>query len=291
MATDISRTSLSKKQIVFLQNVKDREQMDLFEYREYRRLIQDWIQTDSFQGNRSKIAASAGCSPSWITRVLNGEVHLTPDQAYGIAKYFALSETETDYFMLLVDLERAASPTLKKRIQAKLEGLRDKGRAIGASIESDANVSEKDRFRYYSSWIYGAVHVACMIQPFSATELSERLGVHIETIRSTLLDLQAMSLVTQAGAGKLKATSRTVHLPTGSTAANMGHIIWRNRVIQKLQEPSEDGLHYSGIHNLSKADLRTIEKTIKDAVLRCRKTIEKSPSETLAVLCVDWIEI
>jgi uncharacterized protein (TIGR02147 family) len=291
MATHISRTPLSKKQFEFLQNVKDTDRMDLFEYREYRRLIQDWIQGDTFQGNRSKIAASAGCSPSWITRVLNGEVHLTPDQAHGIAKYFALSETETDYFMLLVDFERAASPALKKRIQAKLEELRNKGRAIGSSIDADANVSGHDRFRYYSSWIYGAVHVACMIQPFSARELSERLTVNVEIIRATLLDLQSMGLIAQAGAGRLKATSRTVHLPTGSAAANNGHMIWRNRVIQKLQEPTDEGLHYSGIHNLSKADLRTVEKTVKDAVLRCRKTIEKSPPETLAVLCVDWFEI
>ncbi|MFL5813357.1 MAG: TIGR02147 family protein [Bdellovibrionia bacterium] len=265
--------------------------MDLFEYREYRRFIQDWIQTDSFQGNRSKIAASAGCSPSWITRVLSGEVQLTPDQAHGVAVYFALSEIETDYFMLLVDFERAASASLKKRIQSKLEDLRAKGRGIGASINSAATVSEEDRNRYYSSWIYGAVHVACMIQPFSAAELSQRLGIQLEILRKTLLDLQSMGLIAKAGAGRLKATSLTVHLPAGSAAANTGHMIWRNRVIQKLQEPSEEGLHYSGIHNLSKADLRTVEKVIKDAVLRCRKTIEKSPSETLAVLCVDWFEV
>ncbi len=61
------------------------------------------------------------CSNSRITRTLTGKVQHAPDQVMGIATCLYLNETETDYFLFLVDLERAASLALKKRIEQKLE--------------------------------------------------------------------------------------------------------------------------------------------------------------------------
>jgi hypothetical protein len=72
--------------------------------------------------------------------------------------------------------------------------------------------------------------------------------------------------------------------------ADMGHAIWRQCVIEHLNRRDRNGLHYSAIHCLSKADLEAVMATLKATVLGCRKIIDDSPPETLGVLCLDWFE-
>lgn len=264
--------------------------MDLFKYADYRAFVADWEKTESDRGSRTRMAQAARCSPSWMTRVLNGNVQLTPDQAMGIAGYFHLNEPETDFFLLLVDLERASTLELKKRIQRKMDALKKESRKIAAAVKSDVTVSEEFAVRYYSSWIYPAVHVACMVKAQTPEEITALLNLSPTVIAKTLKLLREMRLLRLDGSRWL-ANSTSVHLPSDHPIAKVTHASWRNRTIQFLQEGNDDGLHYSAVHCLSKSDLETVRRALKEAILNCRKTIEDSPSEALAVLCVDWYEL
>ncbi|MBK7890548.1 MAG: helix-turn-helix domain-containing protein [Bdellovibrionales bacterium] len=90
--------------------------MDIYKYRSYRKLIQQWINSSEKNGARTQLARAASCSPSWITRVLNGTVHFTPDQAFASARFFGFGEDETEYFLQLVELERSGTSALKAHI-------------------------------------------------------------------------------------------------------------------------------------------------------------------------------
>jgi uncharacterized protein (TIGR02147 family) len=264
--------------------------MQIFRHKTYHAILQEWIAHEKSKGPRLQLARAAGCNPSWLTRVLADEVQLTPDQAAGIADYLHLTDDETDYFLLLVDLERAATPLLKRWIQRKLTELSRESRKLRSALKGESAVSQENAIKYYSSWIYAGVHVACMIKVQSPSEVAKLLNLSESRVGRVIKELRDMGLVTSESEGFI-AVSKGVHLPAGSDHGNSGHAIWRQKVIQYFQEGGGEGLHYSGVHCLSRADIDRIQELLKSAVLNCREVITDSPSETLAVMCVDWFEL
>lgn len=263
--------------------------MDIFEYSDYRSYINKQLESADKTGGRSRLAKAAGCNPSWMTRALAGEVQLTPDQTFGIAQYFRLNEEESDYLLLLVELERSASSAFKKRIENKLKALAKKANTLSSSVKTDSEVLEIDRAIYYSSWIYAALHVACMIRGYSIEELHQTFHLSNQVIQRTLSDLKKMGLVYDKS-GQWFATSKSVHLDTEHPMAQVGHASWRNFTIQKIQA-CRGNFHYSAIHCLSQKDIEKIQKKLKAMILECRNVIEDSKSEKLAVFCLDWYAV
>lgn len=263
--------------------------MDIYKYDDYKKIIIDWIASSKIKGAKTQLSKSANCSPSWITRVLHGSLQLTPDQAMGVAVFLNFNEFETDYFMNLVDLERAATPRLKKQIEKKLNFLRKNSIKVGASVQSFTSL-DSDSFRYYSSWVYASVHVACMIKKQKVEEISERLNLSMEKVIKILHELKKMNLVTNDSLLWF-SKSNNIHLPEDYQHSKITHSIWRNRVIQFLNEGHDEGLHYSGIHCLSAKDVDSIQRQLKEQILNCRLQIQDSPSEELVVFCLDWFKI
>jgi hypothetical protein len=143
---------------------------------------------------------------------------------------------------------------------------------------------------YYSTWTYAAVHVSTMIRPIHAEEISQKMRLPLDLVMRQIKDLREMNLIKSQG-NLWMATNTSVHLPSEHPNASLMHALWRNRTIQHLQEKREGGLHYSAIHCLSQGDIETIQSILREAILKSRKVIEASPSETLSVFCVDWYEI
>jgi uncharacterized protein (TIGR02147 family) len=261
--------------------------MDIFAHQTYRGVLHEWLEVNGGKGGRATLAKVARCSPSWISRVLSESVQLTPDQAFAIADHMGMSDTESDFFLLLLEHERAGTQALKKRIHVKLQKIRKESHQLKASVRTDGSVTGDQANLYYSSWMYSAVHVACMIRPFSSEELATKLRLSPASVMKTAKELTTMGLLVSK-AGRFAATALNVHLPAESPMAKVGHRNWRSRTVEYLQETGEDGFHYSAIHCLSEKDIARIHKILKDTIVNCRSIIADSPSEELAVFCVDW---
>src|SRR5262249_20027890 len=154
----------------------------------------------------------------------------------------------------------------------------------------DSKMSESSASTYYSSWIFAAVHVACMIKSYEVNELADLFQIRAEIISRTLAALKNMGLVTTK-AGRSYATNKSVHLPAEHPMSAVSHAAWRSYTIHSLQQNAEAGLHYSAVHCLSKTDVERLRRKLKATIMECRSTIEESPSETLAVFCLDWYSI
>ncbi len=260
--------------------------MEIYSHDSYESFLSDWATHFGGRGGKSALAKAAGCSPSWMTKVLAREVHLSQDQAYGIALTLGMNENETEYFLLLVDLGRASSQALRKRLQVKIAAIQRAARNLGKSIRVVDEVPEAEIARYYSSWLYSAVHVFCMVRPRGADEAAQYFRVKRTIVESTLRHLRDMGLV-KSKEGLWFATEKALHLSNGAwVSAN--HVHWRSRTMQHLQDNDTGGFHYSAVHCLSEKDFEVVRKKMKEAILSCLKVTEPSPSETLGVLCADW---
>jgi uncharacterized protein (TIGR02147 family) len=263
--------------------------MEVFKVQDYRALVQAML-IQRHQATKSGLAQTLDCSPSWVTRVLGESVQFTPDQALGVCEYFGFNENETEYFLALVDLERAATPSLKRRIETKLASMRAAANQLSLSIKTESSVSEAHRVQYYSSWIYAAIHVATMVQKKSLEEIARMLRIDGDIALRVLTDLQEMGLVLSQ-AGKFQATSVEVHLPGQHPMATIAHANWRHRTAQQIMDRSADGLHYTGVHCLSQKDFEIVKKTMKDVIIESRRLIELSSPELSAILCLDWYNL
>lgn len=88
-------------------------------FKEYRELISYRIEAAEEKGYKTKMAA--GCKIIYLSQVMIGTVHLTLEHAHGIATFWGLNALETDFFLLLVNQERAGSLALRRYYSEKLK--------------------------------------------------------------------------------------------------------------------------------------------------------------------------
>src|SRR5213595_3742322 len=91
---------------------------DTFEYVDYRSYVSDLLASQPKKGHgfRSKLATVIGCRPAYITLVLKGQANLSLEQADLLCAHFGLTSEEADFFLLLVQFERAGSASLRQRL-------------------------------------------------------------------------------------------------------------------------------------------------------------------------------
>jgi len=98
---------------------------------------------------------------SYVSQVLGGSSHFSMKQAEGVNEFFEYTEEEEeeDFFLLLVQLSRAGTPLLKKRLEKQRRQILSKRLILKERLGVQAGISKEDENKFYSSWIYGAIHV------------------------------------------------------------------------------------------------------------------------------------
>ena len=100
---------------------------------------------DLGRGSIKKMAAALKVHPSLISQVLNGIKDFTSEQANDLAIFFGLKERETEYFLCLVNIERAGNTRLKAFLQNKL------GRLAESYLSSQRSTAAT--FQIADGWI------------------------------------------------------------------------------------------------------------------------------------------
>ena len=62
-------------------------------------------------GYQRQLSEAAGCHTSYLSQVLADKAQLTPDHAAGLAVFWQWNETASEYFLTMVQLERACGQT------------------------------------------------------------------------------------------------------------------------------------------------------------------------------------
>src|SRR4051812_5463679 len=94
--------------------------LSVFGVKSYRDFLWAMVKEEKGRGGLSKMALAAKCQNSHITRVLKGDLQLTMDQAFRLARSWHLGREEELYFMKLVEVERASDPEYRNRLQAEI---------------------------------------------------------------------------------------------------------------------------------------------------------------------------
>lgn len=265
----------------------------IWAHSDYKTFLRERInESGKKSGLVSKLAVKAGCQQSYLSQVLTGKPHLTPDQADAVAEALMLPESQAEFFCLLVEKSRATQPRYRLKLEAKLAQLKRAEEDLGKRLERKSDLSLMNPSLYYSSWLWPALHIATAIPTTQTVDaLVAQFHLPPETILSSLRELQKMGLVENIK-DRWKHSGSAVHLPKDSPFTRMNHQNWRQKaMIPSLSGKAEDEIHFSGVYAVSKEDVGRLRELVFSFIEKFNQMSGPSRSEELVVLTCDCFGI
>src|SRR5262245_31444965 len=103
-------------------------------------------------GQALKLSSHLNVHTTLVSQVLKGKKSFTPEQGVRVCEFLGLSEMETDYFLLLVQMDRCGSATLKKSLSRQMSELKKRARELVNRISSSDKLTEVQGAVFYSDW-------------------------------------------------------------------------------------------------------------------------------------------
>lgn len=266
--------------------------MSVFEHQNYKNYLKNIFTIDgSGRGMRSKLAKHIGCQSGFISHILNGHVNFSLEQTLKVSDFLEHDEEQSEFFMLLVQFERAGSADLKNHFHKKIEEIILKRQKIKERIKVASDLDEKDYLIYYGHWYYSAIHIATSIDTLqTVSSLSNHLSLPNTVVKSVLKFLVSKGLVEEEGERYCIGKAR-IHVDRDSPLFIKHHTNWRLEAIKALEKEKEGGLHYSGVISLSYHDVQRIREILLGSIEASEKILVESPEETLASISLDFFEL
>ncbi|MCM0605949.1 MAG: TIGR02147 family protein [Xanthomonadaceae bacterium] len=267
---------------------------EIFDYSDYREYLLAWIASrpNKGRGLRVSIAETIHSPVSHVSQVLKGISNLSFEQAEGLNELLGHSTEQADYFLLLVQLQRAGTPKLRARLKTQIEKARAKRLVLKDRLGVKSELSREDQVIFYSSWHYVAVHILLTIPEFQTKEkIARHLKLSLKRVTEILEFMMNLGLAELKNGKYIVGTTR-IHLGNDSAMITKHHINWRLQAIQSLErEDFLDSLHYSSVVSISCEDVTQIKSVLVKAIENAKNLIRDSKEEELHSFCIDFFRV
>lgn len=260
----------------------------IFNYADYKVFLLNLIESHANRrGLRKALANAIHCQVSHITNVLSGEGHLSAEQAEACGRFFGLSYDEIDFFLVLIQFNRAGTDDFKKFCDKQLREKRKKFGELKARLKIPDTLSPDKEAIYYSCWEYSAIHVLLSIPKMQTREaIAKKLALPIETVDAVLHFLLANGLCQKDGLN-FKISRSQIYLDKSSPFISKHHANWRIKALSAFNRLDDSQLHNSTVVTLSAADYPKVKEIFTQALSDAYDVIKHSPEETVAAICLD----
>lgn len=213
------------------------------------------------------------------------------EQAHKIPDFLGLSKNEKFAFILLVQKEKIQDAQGKKFLDEQIKELNVQNKTIKGRLENIEELSDEAKARYYSSWIYGAVHILCAFENIrDIDDLSAHLKMDVASLSECVQFLLEHRLL-EGGPRELKIGKRQIHLGHDSRYVHSHHTNWRLKAIEKLSLQKFQGTHFSSLIGISKKDAEPINEILLRAVSEINQVVQKSGEEAAYVVNLDFFDL
>ncbi len=233
---------------------------DLFLFNSYKPYLRNIARNE--RGILTRIAKAAGCELSYLSRSLSHEINITADQAFKISVYLKMPERERDYFLLLVEIERAGDKTYIDFLRSRCEQIIRENENLKNRVQRPLLKEDLGQFLYHSNWLYSAIHILLSIRTCQkVSEISRRLNIPAEQANHILEQLLSMGFIKKTS-DHYEYVQGATHTPKDSPLVVMHHQNWRQRAVLDSQSPDSNGLHYTGVQSISFSDYKKIKSLL-----------------------------
>lgn len=262
---------------------------NIFEFTDYKAYIRSWIESrpNGGRGEKSKIAQTARCHLAYVSQVLTGRSDFSLEQAEALNPLFEHGENEAHFFLLLVELGRAGTPSLKSHFKRQIQKVLNERLLLKNRFSDKKTLTPENQATYYSHWIYCATHMAVLNPALrSPREIARYFDLSITKVVEILDFLNSVGLVRKENGEFLPGDVR-IHLGVDSPMISKHHTNWRIQAIRSLERDTPHELHYSGIISVSNEDLPKIREVMVKALDQIRLLVKDSKDEVVYCYALD----
>ena len=269
------------------------KELSVFDFTYYREYLKSAIPAKGKdRGSRTRLAELLGCQGAFISQVFSGLGNFSLEHAMIVSRFLRHSKEEREYFLLLIQHERAGSKELRDHFAAQIDAILARRRDISTRVATrKSGLTDLDKQLYYSSWHYIAVHL-CLVIPGMQNKkaTAEYLGLSEERVSQIIADLVRSGLVRLEGSKYIGNYDR-VHLPTSSPLVSKHHSNWRMRSIQSFDSPEAKDLHYSLVMSVSQEASETMRKRILALIQEFEPILREAKDEEVMVFSADFFSL
>lgn len=264
---------------------------DIYSFSDYC----EYIKYKIYNGERAKrgelkaLADAIPCQASYLSRVLSREADLSLEQADTAGQYLGLSQDENSFFLLLVQFNRAGTPSLKAHFKRQILQAQEERLSLHKRVGVKQVLSKEDQATYYSLWYYAAIHVMTGIEAFQTkAAMAQELGLPQNKVTEILEFLTSTKLVKESPNGLFTTGEGKLHLKKDSHMILRHHSNWRNQAIRSMEKNLDAGIHYSVLLNTSKKDAAILRDMIAKFIEDFMKIVHPSEDEEMNCLNIDF---
>ena len=161
----------------------------IYSYSHYKNYLKERIRSEpkAGRGVRQRMARSIGCQAAYVSHVLVGERDFSVEQAEAITRFFSMTSDESEYFVWLLERDRAGTPQSKAFFEKLLQQKREKHLQLKNRVNISQEVADAVKATYYSDYLYSAVHMIVTIPKYqTAKAIAEALSLPLKKISSVL---------------------------------------------------------------------------------------------------------
>ena len=266
----------------------------VFEFKSYRKYLINWVEQNpnAGRGIKSKLAKAAQCQISYLSRVLMGKADLSLDQADLLSLFIGHGEAEAEYFILLVQFERASRATLKARFKRRMDAISAQQMAVGERLAISETLNVQSQTLYHKHWYHGAIHILVSCSEFQTKlALAERLALSLAVVSKALEFLVSTGLVKVGKHGQYSIGQTRLHLHSEAASITQHHTNWRLQAVRSLDQPCANDLHYSVVVGLAREDAEKLKSLLLTQLTEFMKVAHSSAQEDAFSFNLDFFKV
>lgn len=265
--------------------------MEIFNEDNYKAIVRNTIEAQPKKGRGQfrKLSEFLGISNVVISQVFSGEKDLTTEQAILTSKFLGFSDHEVDYFLLLVQRDRAGHFKLKNYYQEKILEIRQKVVHLKAHIKNSKTLDDITKQKYYSDWKYSAFRVSCARDDINTTfDIAKYFRLDEVEVRGKCAFLLEHGLLNEVG-GKLEIGESTIFIDKSSPMINSHRKNWRIAGFDKMSV--EENLFYVSPMCISKNLVDKTKQKLLALIKELHEEIPKEEGEELICFNIDLFKM
>ncbi|MDO9180995.1 MAG: TIGR02147 family protein [Bacteriovorax sp.] len=259
-------------------------------YKKY--LISLISENSGTRGFQSILAKAMNCQAAYLSQVLRGKVELTEDHAIKLVLFLKLNDLESEYFILLLRLSRAATRELVGYLENKRLEMQDHQDDLNNKVRAKiARENETFIAKYFASWIPSSIHIATSSKQYQTiNSLAERFHLPEALVLENLKFLEKHQLVNRENDLWI-FRGESIHLPKNSSLNEPYQVSLRTQVLKSIQAKNKNNLHFSSVFTIDKKSYKEILEVCNNAIEESHKIIHDSGTEELYSICIDLFEV
>lgn len=265
----------------------------IFDFKNYKLYLKyiELNQKNKGRGFRASLAKTAQCQTAYISQIFNGNANLSLEQAESINKLLVHSKEESRFFILLVELARAGTQSLRNHFLELIEEQLQKHLNLTERFNVKNDLSFEDKVIYYSDWIYAAIHIATTVpQLQNIDSLSKYFQVSREKVHKVIKFLIKVGLVISKSPSQFTIGNARLHL-NDSNLLSKNHSNWRLQAINSFDLENDKCIYFTSVASLSHEDVQEIKSKLVKVIEDYNATVKDSKEETMYCLALDFFSL